>query len=50
MSTFETILITAFAVTIALAPAALDAWLARLDAAQATHEQSPLQLAVGGAE
>jgi hypothetical protein len=50
MSTLETIFITAFAVTIALAPKALDTWLSLRDASRANREESLLERAAGGAE
>ena len=50
MSTLETILITAFTVTIVLAPKALDAWLSVRDAARARHDESLLARGAGGAE
>jgi len=54
MATLGTILITTFAVTIVLAPNALEAWLARRDAARtsrrdALHEESLMGLVIGGA-
>jgi hypothetical protein len=55
MATLGTILITTFAVTIVLAPNALEAWLARRDAVRANrqdalHEESLLGLVIGGAD
>lgn len=50
MSAIETILIAAVAATIALAPKALDLWLALRDASRASHDESLLELAAGGAE
>ena len=50
MSAIETILITAVAATIALAPKALDTWLSLRDATRARQEESFLELAAGGAE
>jgi hypothetical protein len=54
MATLGTILITTFAVTIVLAPNALEAWLARRDAVRASrqdalHEESLLGIVTGGA-
>src|SRR5664280_1642463 len=55
MATLGTILITTFAVTIVLAPNALEAWLARRDAVRASrqdalHEESLLGIVTGGAD
>jgi hypothetical protein len=50
MSAIETILITAVAATIALAPKALDLWLSLRDASRVSHDESLLELAAGGAE
>ena len=50
MFTLETIFITAFAVTVILAPKALETWLSLRDAARASSEESMLERAAGGAE
>jgi hypothetical protein len=50
MFTLETIVITAFAVIVILAPKALDTWLSLRDAARASSEESMLERAAGGAE
>ncbi len=50
MTTIETTLITAVAVMITLAPTALDAWLARRDAARTSGDEAMLERAAGGAE
>jgi hypothetical protein len=50
MFTLETIFITAFAVTIVLAPKALDTWLSLRDSTRASHEEALLERATGGAE
>jgi hypothetical protein len=50
MSTLETILITATALAITLAPRALDAWLTLRTEALASPEEAQLEGVAGGAE
>lgn len=55
MATLGTIILTTVAVTLVLAPTALEAWLARRDGMRASredslHDESLLELVAGGAE